>query len=81
MFVVQIDRRSFRRPQQVGLGQRWPLVRQLGLGADEDDPSREALIAEDLGCGRTGQAGADDDVGFFAVHDKLPGESGDGGRL
>ena len=45
---------------QVGLGERWAVVRQLALGADELDLTVETLVPQCHRSGRAGQGGSDD---------------------
>jgi hypothetical protein len=54
-------------PDEV-LGERRALVGRLVLGADQDDASVEALLAQGLGRLRSGEARADDHVGGLGGH-------------
>ena len=57
---------------QVVLGQRRPLVGQVGLGAEERDAAGEALVAQRLDGLGAGQAGSDDDERFGVSAMVLP---------
>ena len=46
--------------QQVALGEVWPLVRQLGLCANQLDLARKTRVPQTSGNGITGRAAADD---------------------
>lgn len=60
-FEVDVEGGALGVAEQYGLGQRWPVVRLVGFGADEGDRAGEALFPQgDRGL-HAGHARADDD--------------------
>lgn len=58
---VDVEGGALGLAEQDGLGQRRPVVRLVGLGADQCDGAGEALIAQGDGRLHTGHPRADDD--------------------
>ena len=65
---VHEDRVAVGAALQVGLGQRWPLVGPVGLGAEQDDVSVESFGAQRLGGFGACQARADDGECGWVAH-------------
>ena len=60
-----VRHRRFVARVEKGLGQRWPVVGQVLLGPDKDQPTGVAALAGGLDRPQAGQGRADDDEGFL----------------
>jgi hypothetical protein len=65
---VHVDGVAAGAALEVSLGQRWPLVRPVWLGAEQDDASIEAFDAQRFGGLRPGQSRADDGERAWIAH-------------